>query len=314
LLLLEILPVSAQVMHPFIGFLTERNLEAGRDELVDFLEKNAPPGLARILPMHPEEFRSNRFAGFGIASLGGYHAAKPRLIQDLLDRNVKSNPDWLRLLNVVYIVQYGELGNPPPFLRLVFRRPAFLTNGPTGQDTVYQCVYANLAALPRATLVDAYAVVQPPRAIVDSVSTAARDMAAFTYLEQDPHLKLGPVSGGRIRIESYHLNDVTIDVETPGPALLRLADAWYPDWTARVDGRPTPVLKADYLLRAVHVPAGRHQVVFRFESPAVGRGLIVSLLSLVVVLAGFAAWWWMRRRGPAAAGQAQRPVAGEEAA
>ncbi len=84
--------------------------------------------------------------------------------------------------------------------------------------------------------------------------------------------------------------------------------------TARVDGRPTPVLKVDYLLRAVQVPAGRHQVVFRFESPAVRRGLLVSLISLVVVLAGFAASWWMRRRGPAAGGQVQRPVTGEEAA
>jgi hypothetical protein len=313
LILIELWPVSARVMGTFIGDVTERNLEAGRDDVVEFLEQQGLPGTFRILP-DPREFQSNRFAGFGIASLGGMHAAKPRLVQDLFDRDAKNNLNWLGLLNVVYIVQYGEYGNPPPFLRLVFRRPAFLSNGPTGRDTVYQCVYANLAALPRATLVGGYAVVQPPRAIVDSVSSAARDMADFTYLEQDPHLQLGPVAGGQVRITSYRLNDVTLEVETPGPALLRLADAWYPDWTARVDGRPTPVLKADYLLRAVQVPAGRHQVVFRFESPAVRRGLLVSLISLVVVLAGFAASWWMRWRGPAAGGQGQRPVTGEEAA
>lgn len=297
LLLFELWPVSAQVMGPFVGDVTERNLEAGRDDVVEFLEKQGPPGTVRILP---DEFQSNRFAGFGLASLGGYHAAKPRLVQDLFDRKLQMNFDWLRLLSVDYIVQHSEFEAPPPYLRSVYKGSAY--------------VYANLAALPRATLVGSYAVVQPAEAILDSVRSATREMMDFTYLEQDPHLQLGPVAGGHVRITSYRLNDVTVDVETPGPALLRLAEAWYPDWTARVDGRPTPVLKADYLLRAVHVPAGRHQVVFRFESPAVRRGLIVSLISLVVVLAGFAASWWMWRRGPAAGGQAQRPVTGEEAA
>jgi len=136
-------------------------------------------------------------------------------------------------------------------------------------------------------------------------------MADLTYLESDPHLALGPVRGGRLRITSYRLNDVTIDVDTPGPTLLRLADEWYPDWTARVDGRRTPVLRADYLLRAVFVPAGRHTVVFRYESAAVRRGLHVTLLSLVVVLAAFAI---SRFRGPRPAGPAPSRGAGEEAA
>jgi hypothetical protein len=58
------------------------------------------------------------------------------------------------------------------------------------------------------------------------------------------------------------------------------------------------VLKADYLLRAVYVPAGHHRVEFRFESPAVRRGMLVSLASLGLVLAGFALSWWMQRRRP----------------
>jgi len=314
LLLIELWPVSAQVMGTFVGDVTERNLEAGRDEVVEFLEKRGPPGTFRILP-DPREFQSNRFAGFGIASLGGMHAAKPRLVQDLFDRRLKENLGWLRLLNVAYIVQYGTLPEPSPYLAVVYRRGVALPGArPAGEDSAYVSVTANLVALPRATLVGSYAVVQPAEAILDSVRLATREMGDFTYLEQDPHLQLGPVAGGQVRIASYRLNDVTIDVETPGPALLRLADEWYPDWTARVDGRPTPVLRADYLLRAVQVPAGRHQVVFRFESPAVRRGLLVSLISLVVVLAGFAASWWMRWWGPAAGGQGQRPVTGEEAA
>jgi uncharacterized membrane protein YfhO len=80
-----------------------------------------------------------------------------------------------------------------------------------------------------------------------------------------------------------------------------------------VDGKRTPILKADYLLRAVPVPAGRHRVEFRYESPAVRRGLLLSLVSLLVVLGGFA-WSWWKGRGPGSVGPVVRPEIREEAA
>jgi hypothetical protein len=110
------------------------------------------------------------------------------------------------------------------------------------------------------------------------------DVANVVTLDHDPHLTLGPVAGARAEVTSYRLNDVTVQVETPGPALLRLADLWYPDWRATVDGRSMPILRADYLLRAVPVPAGRHTVVFRFQPTVVRTGLMLSLVSLVAVL------------------------------
>jgi hypothetical protein len=174
-------------------------------------------------------------------------------------------------------------------------------------------VYDNTSALPRATLVDRFKVIQPGKAILDSIRFGTRDMASFSYLERDPGLELGSAAGGQVRITSYRLNDVTVEVEAPGPVLLRLADLWYPDWTARVDGKLTPVLKADYLLRAVVVPAGRHRVEFRYESPAVMRGLLLSLLSLLIVLGGLA-WSWWKSRGPGAAGRVMPPGIREEVA
>jgi len=298
LLLVDLWPVSGRVMAPVIGDRASRDLNAGRDDVVDFLEKAGPPGTFRVLPL--DEFQTNRFAGFGVASLGGYHAAKPRLFQDFMDADLRGNMEWLRLLNIRYFVVHYDYQEPPGFLRPVFRGSAY--------------VYENLDVMPRATLVGCYAVVQPARAILDSVRLMQRDASVCTFLEQDPGLTLGPVEGGRARIASYRLNDVTVDVDTPGPALLRLADLWQPDWTARVDGTPAPVLKADYLLRAVPVPAGRHRVVFRYEPQSVRQGLLVSFLSLALVLAGFVLSWWMRPKGPGSAGKALRPEAGQEAA
>jgi hypothetical protein len=117
-----------------------------------------------------------------------------------------------------------------------------------------------------------------------------------TWLEQDPGLALGPQADGRAAITRYRLNDVTVDVDTPAPALLRLADLWYPDWTATVDGKPATILRADYLLRAVPVPAGRHRVEFQFESKAVRTGFLLSIASAVVALALIAGGLlWARR-------------------
>jgi hypothetical protein len=194
----------------------------------------------------------------------------------------------------------------PDFLREVYR----------GSRVVYE----NQMALPRATLVGSYRVVTPPKAILDTLAALSntndglRRMAVETFLEQDPRLTLGPVEGGSATITSYRLNDVTVRTRSPGPALLRLADLWYPDWTATVDGKPAPVLKADYLLRAVPVPAGEHEVVFRFRSPAVRRGMILSLSSLALILATLAVSTWRRRGGSQGPSPAREAPPGREAA
>lgn len=284
LLAVELWPVSGRVMQPAIGDVAQRNLELGKDDVTEFLVQQGDAGAFRILPF--AEFQSNRYAGFGIASVGGYNAAKPKRIQDLIGAPERlQSPAWHRLLNVRYYVAPQALGEVPPTLELVHQGS--------------QYVYKNALALPRATVVGHYAVVRPDTAILDSVQAGARDAAEWTYLADDPHLTLGPTAGATARITSYRLNDLAVDVTTPGPALLRLADQWSPDWTAAVDGRATPVLRADYLLRAVAVPAGAHHVTFRYAPAAVRRGLLLSLGSLVAVLLLFGLGWWQSRLRPA---------------
>jgi len=297
LVLIELWPVSGQVMKPVIGERQTASLDVGRDDVVQFLEKAGPVGSFRILPR--EEFMSNRYAGFAIASVGGAHAAKPRLVQDLLEYQGWTHPNWLALLNVRFDVTRGVFDSIPG-LRPVHQ----------GSGTVFEAPHW----LPRATVVGEYRVVSPPRAILDSIARAAHDPARVTLLEMDPGLTLGPVAGARASITRYGLNDVTVEVETPGPALLRLADLWYPDWVATVDGRPVEILKADYLLRAVAVPAGKHRVEFRFASPAMRQGLVLSGASLLVTL-GLLGAGLLRRRSsatgtPVATGAARTPVSG----
>ena len=294
LLLGELWPVSGRVMLPVVGDAVRRDAEQGRDDAIEFLEKAGPPGTFRVLPI--EEFQSNRYAAFGIASIGGYHAAKPRLYQDFFEARLVDNLGWLRLLNVRYVLSSQPIEPPLSYLRRAHGGTRF--------------VYENLLALPRATVVGRYKVVSPPAAILDSVKLGTSESAEITFLDRDPGLRLGPVQGARAAIASYRMNEVVVDVETPGPALLRLADLWYPDWIATVDGHRVEILKADYLLRAVPVPAGRHRVVFRFESPAMRRGLLLSGASLIVVLLLIGAPFLLSRLRARAAGRPQPEAQG----
>ncbi|NOT35177.1 MAG: hypothetical protein HOP12_13605 [Candidatus Eisenbacteria bacterium] len=275
----EVWPVDRAVMTPVIGMPAMNDPETGRDDVVRWLESNAPADPYRILPY--SEYQSNRFATFKIASLGGYHAAKPRAFQDLIERDIHNNLNWQRLLNIRYIVVGTILDSPGLVERI------------RGQSGI---VYENLFALPRATVVGRYRVAPVDTAMIDSISYSIDDVANLTWLDRDPGLTLGPVEGATAKIANYGLNRVTVDVETPGPALLRLADAWYPDWVATVDGRPTAVLRADYALRAVEVPAGKHRVEFRFESKSVRLGLTLSFVSLTVILLLLLAGFWTARR------------------
>ena len=280
LLLLELWPVSTRVMDPVIGEREAQAQDPGRDDTIEFLEKAGTAGSFRIVPF--DDYQSNRFATFGIASLGGYHAAKPQLFQDFADHHLIDNVSWLRLLNVRYVVAAQPYQTKPDFLKLVH----------DGSNQVLEF----LPALPRVTVLGRYRVMSPPSVILDSIASGRYDSAGLTFLEKDPGLALGPVEGARAAIDSYRLNDVAVTVDTPGPALVRLADLWYPDWVATVDGRPAEILRADYMLRAVAVPAGRHRVEFHYRSKAVRNGLALTLVSLAIVLAGLSAATLGRRR------------------
>ena len=69
---------------------------------------------------------------------------------------------------------------------------------------------------------------------------------------------------------------------TPGHLLI--AENWYPDWHAEVDGRPGTVRRANHSLLSVDLPAGAKGVRLWFDSPAYARGKVLSLISLIAAL------------------------------
>jgi hypothetical protein len=100
-----------------------------------------------------------------------------------------------------------------------------------------------------------------------------------------------PTSPGQVLRVERGTSKVRIEAEASGPALLVVQDAFWPGWRAWIDGRPAEILAADFLVRAVPWPAGRHVLVMTYDPPELRHGLALSAAGgvLVLLLAALAA-------------------------
>lgn len=218
-----------------------------------------------------------------------------------------ANKSLLDLLGVRYILQ--PTGQPPPLgCRAVFEDPHpraydFWKGGM--QDQPGYTVYENPGALPRAFVVHEAEPLPEPSKVLQKLK--ATDFRREVLLERPrpgrasapaiESLATKPASNHfperTARIKEYQPNRVVVAVDKGAPGYLVLTDIWYPGWQCTAAGEPVEVLRADYLFRAVQVPAEAHEVVFTFAPQAYRLGKTISLAALalaaLIVLAPFLA-------------------------
>jgi Bacterial membrane protein YfhO len=88
---------------------------------------------------------------------------------------------------------------------------------------------------------------------------------------------------GRVEFVLRHPNRVELRTTSDAPSILVLGDNHYPGWEAEVDGRAARVLRVNYNLRGVELPAGEHAVCFTYRPRSLVVGLFVSLLTLAAL-------------------------------
>ncbi len=227
-------------------------------------------------------------------SIGGYHGAKLRLFQDYLDhllvdpQSGRLSENGLDLLNARYIVARSPL----PGTRLVYQ------DQQTGLS-----VFENPDAVPRAFFVGRTEVVATPEETWARLQNEAFDPNQIALLPEPIDFATTPLdssSTASATLLRYGPREIAWQVETDAPRLLVVSEVYYPaGWNAYVGGEPAPIYRADYLLRAVPVPAGAHEVVMRFEPASYRVGLWMAGVSTALVygvLAGLLAMAWRRRR------------------
>lgn len=138
---------------------------------------------------------------------------------------------------------------------------------------------------PRAFLVHETVVVGSAREALDHLK-AGHDVRRSALVEQD--LRLNPpgasAASSETRVMRWEPNSVTIELNNPAPALLVMAEAWYPGWKIRVNGISSDALPANGWMRAFQVPPGRHNVEVYFHQNHLATGGAVSAISIIVCL------------------------------
>jgi hypothetical protein len=147
------------------------------------------------------------------------------------------------------------------------------------------------ATRPRVWFVSDYRVVPDRDRIVEMLSRDSFDYCRSVILETEPAPEHRPPPAApaelppeRVRITAQVQDRLDVEIEADWPGFLVVSEVYYPKWRASVDGRAVPIFRANYGLRAVPVPAGRHEVRFRYDARSTVFSGLVSLLSLVVAL------------------------------
>ncbi|MDO8670730.1 MAG: YfhO family protein [Dehalococcoidia bacterium] len=149
-------------------------------------------------------------------------------------------------------------------------------------------IYENLDWLPRAYLVRQFEVAKGDAAL-DASLRNGRDklvLEAVPPMSQQAMSSMAaapsPSTTDEVTIQSYQPELVKININLAAPGLLVLTDAYYPGWQATIDGKPSPILRANYMFRALPVPEGEHRVEFTYQPESLRTGLWTSGIALSI--------------------------------
>jgi hypothetical protein len=142
-------------------------------------------------------------------------------------------------------------------------------------------VYENLTVMPRAFVVHQARVVaddDETRAILhDPAFNPTREVILSDGEEVDSQ-----ITQSDVEIVTYEPEEIRLRATLEAPGYLVLTDTYYPGWVAEVDGRYTPIQRANLYFRAVPLEAGNHEITFRFQPTVIRWGLIISIVSWFV--------------------------------
>ena len=208
----------------------------------------------------PERGFSNARTSFFHKSIAGYHAAKPKRIQNIYDFYIlKNNLDVLNILNVKYIIQ-----NDPD-------NPLGVTRNPN--------------ALGNAWFVDGAVVVENDNQELLSLSELDLSKKLVTQNKSLIAREFKLRESNTITLYSRKANELIYKSSTESSQLTVFSEAFYKNgWQAYVDGIQVDHFRVNYLLRGLILPEGDHEVKFNFKPKVVYTGSYISIVAYLILL------------------------------
>jgi hypothetical protein len=266
------------------------------------LEHPAVPAVARLAAAEPRcrviaarrgLFFSNDWIRWRARSISGFHPAVPRGWSELMQAGLPRSPSLMRALSVGYVS--GEGVKPDTSLLEEAARE------PDGTP-----VWRLRGALPRAYAVPEVGVLGTDQAVLAALASPGFDPTRQAMSTDAGAAGRYPGSAAcRIRWLVDEPDRLVLESAAPAAAFIVIADAWFPGWSARVDGRARTLHRVDHMLRGIEVSSGAHRVEMAFVPRGWRAGVACSRIAWAVWLIGgtvamAAAGRRGRRAGPAA--------------
>ena len=226
----------------------------------------------RVLNLASNTFNENETSYYH-KSIGGYHAAKLRRYQEMIEQYI--SPEMQQIFGAV-----SEAGGDmtkingdsiwPVLNMLNTKYMIFPLQG--GQTVPLQNPY---------TYGNAW--------FVDKLQYAKAQLG--DAVEQD--------SVSIVTIKTYEPNELSYEVNSGKGGVVVFSEIYYPGWTATVDGQPAELGRVNYILRALNVKPGKHDVVLTFKPKSVNTTETIAYVSyviLILVVLGAAYMEWKRRK------------------
>ena len=203
-------------------------------------------------------------------SIGGYHAAKPRRYQELFDFQIaRNNIEVLNMLNTKYFIFPGENNAENVQLNEEANGNAWFVSDILYVDTADEEIKG-----------------------LDSLYTKDQVILERKYETAIGRPTIERDSLASISLSTYQANEVRYQSSAVIEQLAVFSEIYYEDgWNAYLDGELVPHFRANYVLRAMKIPSGEHEIVFKFEPEVIATGNLISLISyglLILIPLGWA--------------------------
>jgi hypothetical protein len=229
-------------------------------------------------------------------SIGGYHGAKIRRYQDLIEHSILNEINTLatRLNSVTSIEDANSSFSGLNALNMLNTK--YVIINPEASPLT------NPNSLGNSWFVDSFTIVETPDDELSSIldiNPATEAIVDKRFLGLIQGLSINSDSSDYIRLISYKPNEMIYESNASSQQLALFSEIYYPKgWNAYIDGERSDYFRANYVLRAMIIPEGKHQVTFKFEPESYIIGNKVSLagsfiLILLIILAGY---YEIRRR------------------
>ena len=200
-------------------------------------------------------------------TIGGYHAAKLKRYQELIDSQLSKsvNQDVLDMLNTKYIITQDQQNGSYKMQR-----------NPTAAGNAWIVQHVQFAKDADEEMKAISSFDPKKEAIVD-----------VQYKHLIDTKRLGADASAFIKLDSYHPDHLVYSYSAPRDVIAVFSEIYYDKgWNMYVDGVKKPYFRADYVLRAAQLEAGNHKVEFKFEPVSYYMGENISLVGSILLIAG----------------------------